>query len=37
MKAKHKEYSLMVIFDDIDVTKRNDKVAELFTQGDITI
>ena len=23
----------MVIFDDIDVTKRNDKVAELFTQG----
>jgi len=33
MKAKHKKYSLMVIFDDIDVTKRNDKVAELFTQG----
>ena len=33
MKAKHKDYSLMVIFDDIDVTKRNDKVAELFTQG----
>ena len=33
MKANHKEYSLMVIFDDIDVTKRNDKVAELFTQG----
>ena len=22
-----------MIFDDIDVTKRNDKVAELFTQG----
>ena len=33
MKAKHHDYSLMVIFDDIDVTKRNDKVAELFTQG----
>ena len=37
MKAKHKgskfSYSLMVIFDDIIVTKRNDKVAELFTQG----
>ena len=32
MKAKQKEYSLTVIFDDIDVTKRNDKVAELFTQ-----
>ena len=31
MKAKHKEYSLMAIFHDIDVTKRNDKVAELFT------
>ena len=26
-------YSIMVIFDDIDVTKKNDKVAELFTQG----
>ena len=33
MKKRHHEYSLMVIFDDIDVTKRNDKVAELFTQG----
>ena len=33
MKKKHKEYSVMVIFDDIDVTKKNDKVAELFTQG----
>ena len=33
MKKKHKSYSLMVIFDDIDVTKKNDKVAELFTQG----
>ena len=33
MKKKHKTYSLMIIFDDIDVTKKNDKVAELFTQG----
>ena len=33
MKKKNGDYSLMVIFDDIDVTKRNDKVAELFTQG----
>ena len=33
MKKRNGEYSLMVIFDDIDVTKRNDKVAELFTQG----
>ena len=33
MKKRHHDYSLMVIFDDIDVTKRNDKVAELFTQG----
>ena len=33
MKKKNSQYSLMVIFDDIDVTKRNDKVAELFTQG----
>jgi len=33
MKKKNNEYSLMVIFDGIDVTKRNDKVAELFTQG----
>ena len=41
MKAKHKgsnfSYSLMAIFDDIDVTKRNDKVTELFTRGGITI
>ena len=33
MKKKHKEYSVLVIFDDIDITKKNDKVAELFTQG----
>jgi len=33
MKKKEKDYSVMVIFDDIDVTKKNDKVAELFTQG----
>ena len=33
MKKKNKDYSIMVIFDDIDVTKKNDKVAELFTQG----
>ena len=33
MKKKNKNYSVMVIFDDIDVTKKNDKVAELFTQG----
>lgn len=33
MKKKKKDYSIMVIFDDIDVTKKNDKVAELFTQG----
>ena len=33
MKKKHKNYSILVIFDDIDVTKKNDKVAELFTQG----
>lgn len=33
MKKKSKGYSLLVIFDDIDVTKRNDKVAELFTHG----
>ncbi len=33
MKMKYKDYSVMVIFDDIDVTKKNDKVAELFTQG----
>ena len=32
-EEKNSEYPLMVIFDDIDVTKRNDKVAELFTQG----
>lgn len=33
MKRRHRDYSAMVIFDDIDVTKRNDKVSELFTQG----
>ena len=33
MKNKHQNYSILVIFDDIDVTKKNDKVAELFTQG----
>ena len=33
MKNKRKDYSVMIIFDDIDVTKKNDKVAELFTQG----
>jgi hypothetical protein len=27
------KYNVMVIFDDIDITKKNDKVAELFTQG----
>lgn len=33
MKKRNKNYSVLVIFDDIDVTKKNDKVAELFTQG----
>lgn len=33
MKKKPQKYSMLVIFDDIDITKRNDKVAELFTQG----
>ena len=33
MKKQHKNYSILVIFDDIDVAKKNDKVAELFTQG----
>ena len=33
MKKKHHDYSVMVIFDDIDITKKNDKVAEMFTQG----
>jgi hypothetical protein len=32
-KKKNDEYSCMIIFDDIDVTKRNDKVSKLFTQG----
>jgi hypothetical protein len=32
-KNKNEKYSSMVIFDDIDVTKKNDKVSKLFTQG----
>ena len=32
MKKRNKNYSVLVILDDIDVTKKNDKVAELFTQ-----
>ena len=33
MKKQHKNHGILVVFDDIDVTKKNDKVAELFTQG----
>jgi len=33
VKKNRKAYSVLVIYDDIDVTKKNDKVAELFTQG----
>lgn len=33
MKANKEDYGELVIFDDVDVTKKNDKVSELFTQG----
>lgn len=33
MKRKHEDYSVLVIFDDIDITKKNAKAPELFTQG----
>jgi hypothetical protein len=32
-KQRSEDYAAMVIFDDIDVTKKNDKVSKLFTQG----
>jgi hypothetical protein len=36
LKNKDEEYSFMVIFDDIDVTKRNDKVSNFLLREGIT-